>query len=117
MEDTSRPMVAAFGAACWFLIAACGDDGRQGSASEATGGPGSSPTTTSAGTSSDGGSTAVPTGSGPGSSGGTGTGTTDSGTTTTASTTTSGAGCGPCDQPNQQCEGGVCVTGCQGQVP
>jgi hypothetical protein len=47
---------------------------------------------------------------------------TDSGTgsaTDTGSDTgsTTAAGCGPCDQPNQQCIDNECITGCQGVEP
>ena len=40
-------------------------------------------------------------------------------TSTTDATTdaTTGGGCGPCDEPNQQCVDDVCVTSCQGQDP
>ena len=46
---------------------------------------------------------------------------TTSTTSTTAADTSTGSstdpGCGACDEPNQQCMAGECVTGCQGQDP
>jgi hypothetical protein len=34
-----------------------------------------------------------------------------------STSSTTGGGCGACDEPNQQCVDGECVTGCQGQDP
>ncbi|WP_434427864.1 hypothetical protein [Nannocystis pusilla] len=119
---TPLPQLAA---AC-LVLGACGDDGRA-TATEVTTAPATATTTmttgatpgttgepdTGTGTDTD---TAVPT-----------TGTTASEPTTTTGTTgttepaqtssTTAPGCGACDQPNQQCVDGECVTSCQGQGP
>lgn len=116
MRNFSQRSWAALGAMCWLL--GCGDDGRESSAGEGTGGPGGSSVGTTDATSS--GSSGAPTTGGSGSSGtsGTSTGSPTTGTgTTTTTTTTGGVGCDGCNQPNQQCVDGQCVTGCQGQAP
>ncbi len=125
-------------------VAACGDnvastDATEGSATAAsttasstTEGTGptstSGPTTTVSstatgtdggdGTSTDPGTSTAP---GTGSSGDASTSTSGSSTAdVTASSTGSGTtdpGCGPCDEPNQQCVDNICVTSCQGQDP
>ncbi len=98
-----------------LLLAACGDDGRQttalSSASDVTGNTGATATgSTGAPTTGE-----QPTGTG---SGAASTGAaTDTGQGTTAASATTAGGCGACDQPNQQCVDGQCVTGCQGQDP
>ena len=40
-----------------------------------------------------------------------------SGTSSGGGSSTTGPGCGACDEPNQQCIEGQCVTSCQGQDP
>ena len=57
---------------------------------------------------------------GTGTAGGTDTGasTTDAATTSaTAASSSGGLLCDSCDEPNQVCQDGVCITGCQGQDP
>jgi hypothetical protein len=106
-------------AAALLALAACGDDGREtATAPLATATMGTSsltdattpPTTDGSGDDSD---SAAPTTSSPGT---TAAPTTSSGTTDPLETTTD-PGCGACDQPNQQCVAGECVTSCQGQDP
>jgi len=113
-----------------ILLVACGDDGTRASASDPlpTGPTGDA----SSGTVTGGGlSTGTATSEGPPTStdpsgdsdtattATTATSTTTSTTTATSTTattaTTGGDPCAGCDQPNQQCLLGECVTGCQGQ--
>ena len=111
----------------WLALTALGCAG--GGSNDTGGGPGSSgnattgvtptgdaPTTGS--TPTDGSATAASgtseTTEGVSSEPTTGTGTTGDDTTASSS---GGPGCGPCDEPNQQCVAGECVTSCQGQDP
>jgi hypothetical protein len=87
---------------------ASGESGVSSSTSE---GP---PTSSESASGTTSGTTTDPTTSGSDTTTGT-TGTT--GTTTTGTTTTGGELCVGCDQPNQQCILGECVTSCQGEGP
>ncbi|PCC75386.1 hypothetical protein [Nannocystis exedens] len=118
---TPLPQLAA---AC-LVLGACGDDGRA-TATEVTTAPATATTTMTTGATP--GTTGEPgTGSDSGSDTAVPTGTTASDPTTTTGTTgttepaqtssTTAPGCGPCDQPNQQCVDGECLTACQGQGP
>ncbi|WAS99176.1 hypothetical protein [Nannocystis punicea] len=114
-------------AAAFLVLGACGDDGRA-TATEVTTTPATATTTMTTGatpgttgepgTGSESDSdTAVPT-TGTTASEPTTTTTSTTGTTEPAQTSsTTAGGCGACDQPNQQCVDGVCVTSCQGQGP
>jgi hypothetical protein len=93
------------------LITACGaDDTADDTANTST----LPPPTQSAGTTSD---TPTSTGDAPTTAAATSIDPASTSTSSSDTGTTSTAGCGACNEPNQQCIDDVCVTGCQGQDP